>query len=591
MSAIYEKIRALQPRRSKFDLSYVKTFDCDMGQLIPVFIKHVVPGDFLKLGAEAAIRAVPALAPYFATVTAEFFSFFVPYRILMGADKELSDGSQDWEIDDHAFEIFLTGGRDGKTVVSLPRWEVGNGNVVNDNNNGENTEHVNVTVKENGKYSLWDYLEFPVDVIPQGAFPLDFSKRAYNLIYDTWFRDENFQDYISVSGNNRVMNACWKKDYFTSCLPFQQRGIAPGLPISGVLPVSFSGSSSFPATKIVFDNPKLYNFLWRSDSGEGVDLVGSAFQRDSSGLESPVLAYSDKSFPNSSRLDSMIGLHIHDSNGAISLNGSSSGFGFSSGNLTGSVDLRDAVKTDITQLRLAVQIQKWLERNARSGYRMNEFLLAHFGVAPRDETLQKPQFIGGTKAPVIVSEVLQTSQTTPGEEGSALGDMGGHTLSASSSRIGNFHVNEFGLVMTLLVVRPRASYQQGIDREWLYNTKYDFYFPEFAHLSEQMVYMAEIFAQNNNLDSNGSPIPLGYQGRYNELRRSTNKSCGGMRDKLAYWHLGRKFATVPQLNEDFMKCVPSKRVFAVQNEPVLICNVNNLCTAYRPLPAYADPSL
>ena len=561
--------------------------------MIPVFIKHVVPGDFLKVGAEAAIRAVPALAPYFATVNAEFFSFFVPYRILMGEDKELSDGSKDWEIDDHAFETFLTGGRDGKIVVSLPRWEVGNGKVVNDNNNGVNTVDVNVTVKENGKYSLWDYLEFPVDVIPQGAFPLDFSKRAYNLIYDTWFRDENFQDYISVSGNNKVMNACWKKDYFTSCLPWQQRGVAPGLPISGVLPVSFKGSSSFSAKSLVFDDPHAHNFLWRDDEGNGVNTFVSAFRRQSGPNFNPVQAYVNGTTPSTyAGLDSIKGFTAFDSKGVgVSLSGSTDGFGFSSDKITGSVDLADAVRPDVSQLRLAVQIQKWLERNARSGYRMNEFLLAHFGVAPRDETLQKPQFIGGTKAPVIVSEVLQTSQTTPGEEGSALGDMGGHTLSASSSRIGNFHVNEFGLVMTLLVVRPRASYQQGIDREWLYDTKYDFYFPEFAHLSEQMVYMAEIYAQNNNLDSNGNRIPLGFQGRYNELRRSTNKSCGGMRDQLSYWHLGRKFSYVPQLNEDFMKCVPSKRVFAVQNEPVLICNVNNLCTAYRPLPAYAEPSL
>lgn len=590
MSAIYESVPALQPHRSKFDLSYSKIFDCDMGQLIPVFCKHVVPGDYLKLGVEAAVRGNPSIAPYFATLNAEFFSFFVPYRILFGEDEADSEGNYDWNIDDHAFEKFLSGGRDGKLVIDLPRWKVNGSEVVNDNYDGTNASAINVTTTDNGKYSLWDYLEFPVGVKPEGAYPLDFPRRAYTLIYDTWFRDENYQDWCHVLTNQKVLNACWKKDYFTSALPWQQRGIAPGFPISGILPVSFGGSLSGLTLSKEFANAVSFNI-----NGNATSLYTQTFYPSSSSSANSMQSYRG----NVSTLPSLAeGYDKNNSGGTakgyVSLSNkvtlSDQEVSVKPDGLSGSVDLQEGVTFSVKDVRLALQIQKWLERNARSGWRMREFLLAHFGVAPRDETIQRPQYIGGYKAPVIVSEVLQTSQTTTGSSGKPLGDMAGHTLSASSQKIGDFHVNEFGLVMTLMVLRPKASYEQGISKEWLYRTKYDFYFPEFAHLSEQAIELAEIYAQDSgNVDSNGDPEIFGYQGRYNELRTSQDRVCAGMHDTLDYWHIGRKFSQVPALNADFVKCNPSKRVFAVQDEPAFICNVGNICTAYRPIPAYPDP--
>lgn len=604
MSAIYEKIRALQPRRSKFNLSYDKKFDCDMGQLIPVFVKHVVPGDFLKIGVQSAIRGIPAMAPYFADLKAEFFSFFVPYRILCGKTETLSNGDKDWEIDDHYFETFLTGGRDGKITVDLPRWIPTGTSVVNDNNNGTNTDDINVTVLDNGKYSLWDYLEYPIGVIPQGAYPLDFPKRAYNLIYNTWFRDENFQDFIEVENSNIVMNCCWKKDYFTSALPFQQRGIQPTLNIGGTLPVNFYGEDHLKFVSSYLGRPYSASYFTNDDSSF---YQGQITTKDSSGNlalststsslppTGSYLSYIDFPFfkfktPGVSSYLTANGIGLRpatDSHRRLYLSAfnEDSPLTKTGTGIAAFADGSQATGITVSQLRLALQIQKWLERNARSGFRMNEFLLAHFGVAPRDETLQYPQFIGGCKSPVIVSEVLQTAQDNSGNAG--VGKLTGHSLSASVSNIGKFHVNEFGLVITLMTLRPKACYQQGIDREWLYETKYDFYFPEFAHLSEQAITQAEIFA--SNVESENTDL-FGYQGRYNELRRSTDKTSGGMRNTLSYWHLGRIFSSKPILNQDFVKCNPSKRVFQVQDEPAWICDVYNQVTAYRPLPAYAEPS-
>ena len=163
-----------------------------------------------------------------------------------------------------------------------------------------------------------------------------------------------------------------------------------------------------------------------------------------------------------------------------------------------SVDLSTATTFDIADLRLAFQIQKWMERNARAGVRYTEFLKAHFGVSPRDDRLQRPEYIGGSKAPVIISEVLQTSST---DGTSPQGNLAGHGITVAQNYCGSYHATEFGLIIGLMSVMPRSAYSQGINRQWLRRTKFDFPFPEFVNMSEQAIERAELYANNMLADN------------------------------------------------------------------------------------------
>ena len=314
---IFQNVGSLNPSRSVFDLSYEKKFTCDMGQLIPVLCDEMVPGDFFQFGNEAVIRFQPLVAPILHEVNMYLHLFFVPYRILWD-----NAGTDNWET-------FISGGVDGDETPTLPRWEP-----------------TNTT-----QGSLWDYMGFPVGIDPDGAYPIDMPRRAYNLVWNEYYRDESLQTEVALT-NETILNRCWEKDYFTSSLLWQQRGTAPALPISGTTHAVWN-SSTFPA------------------STGTINLSVTAAGADPT---------------------------IHTSVNAQSVANALSAFN------ANTVDLSSATTFDIADLRLAFQIQKWMERNARAGARYTEFLRAHFGVAPRDERLQRPEYIGGSKSPIIFSK-------------------------------------------------------------------------------------------------------------------------------------------------------------------------------------------
>ena len=210
-------------------------------------------------------------------------------------------------------------------------------------------------------------------------------------------------------------------------------------------------------------------------------------------------------------------------------------------------------------------------------------LRAHFGVSPRDDRLQRPEYIGGSKSPVIVSEVLQTSST---DATSPQGNMAGHGVSASATYCGKYRATEYGLIMGIMSIMPRAMYQQGINRQWLRRSRYDFYFPEFANLSEQAILNCEIY--ETGVEATNKSI-FGYQGRYDEMRTKQNMVCGQMKSVFDYWHLGRIFSTQPLLNSSFVTCNPDKRIFAAPSEPGFIVQFANLIKAWRPMPIQSDP--
>ena len=505
----FQSVRALRPGRSIFDLSYQKKFTCDMGKLIPIMCDEVVPGDVWEIANELVARCLALVAPVMHEVNVFVHYFFVPYRIL----------DEDWES-------FITGGTDGDYAGVIPRWVPTN----------------------TAKGSLWDYLGFPTGVAPLGlSAPIDYPRRAYNRIYNEYYRDENLTSEV-LETNETILNRAWEKDYFTSALPWQQRGTAPALPISGTTTAVFAGNIDAKA-------------YW---SGE-VGTASKQLQNQSTTGTSTAVKKADAS-TNPATSEDILARVLK-----TSLDNNT-------------VNLSSASTFDVADLRLAFQIQKWMERSARGGARYTETLQSHFGVSPRDERLQRPEYIGGSKSPLIVSEVLQTSETATTPQG----NLAGHGLAVDRKYCAKYHAVEFGLIMGIMSIMPRTAYQQGIDRQWLRRSKFDFYWPEFANLSEQAIEMEEIYAVANEATNRGI---FGYQGHYDELRTKRDMVCSDMRDTFAYWHLGRIFGAAPALNSAFVVSDPSKRIFADQADPGLMVNFGNIIRAARPLPIESDPGL
>ncbi len=528
--SIFSEVRGNEVGRSVFNLSHVKRLTADMGQLLPVLFLECVPGDTMKIGCEAITRFQPLVAPILDSVDLYVHYFFVPTRLLM-------DGDKDWET-------FLTGGKDGKdNSVSLPLWSFSyaDGSSVDPKNPFSN----GVT---NGKYSLWDYFGLPIKdsatdlKVRDSNHVLGFAQRAYNFIWNEFYRDENLCDEVSLN-NGTVLYRAWKKDYFTSALPWQQRGISPALPISGNIPVTGN---------LVLTNPSFV-----ISTGNANSLVF----RGTEGVTGKTGNYGEAVRVDASILSSS----------------------------TASVNLENASTFDVAVLREAFQIQRWLELNARAGVRYTEFLKAHFGYAPLDEVLQRPEYIGGTKSEIVVSEVLQTSATS---DTSPQGNLAGHGLGAMSDFIANYTAKEFGYIVGIASWMPKPSYQQGVNRMFSRRTKYDFYFPEFAHLSEQSLTKGEVYATGDETHDNSI---FGYQSAYAEMKYMPSINTSDMRDTFSYWHLGRIFSSDPSLNAGFLTTNSAysggirKDIFAVQNEPGLIVNFSNVVEAIRPMPVYGTP--
>lgn len=506
-SKIFSQVRSLKPGRSVFDLSYAKKMSGMMGYLYPMMFDETVPGDVWDIAAEAVIRFAPMVAPVLHEIILKADWFFVPYRLLGDATRVSVDGQTLWEK-------FITGGQLGNDASVLPRTGVGGGS----------------------EGSLADHMGIPPGVNLTGDdSPISFPFYAYNLIYNEYYRDPNMEAPVALNAGN-LLTANWDPDYFVRALPFQQRGTAPAIPISGSTNAQW-GFGAF-ATPLPGGEPHI-----------GV-VQGAADMH----------LYTDTD----------TGFAISNLRNVLNSN---------------TVPLSPGVGVSISDLRLAVQLQRWMERNARSGARYTEFLRAHFGVAPRDERLDRPEYIGGLRQSIVVSEVLQTSQTSTTPQG----NMAGHGIMAGRHGIGRYHVKEYGIIMCLMSVVPRAAYQQGVNRQWLRVSRYDFYHPEFANLSEQGIMNEEIYAQNTSGSLNRTV--WGYQGRYDEMRTKQDIVAGAFRTSLNYWHLGRIFGSLPALSSTFGHVDPTTitRIFAVPGADHLYVHWGNRLKAIRPLPPQSNP--
>lgn len=496
-------VGAMRPGKSAFSLTHSKSFDCDIGQLIPLFCEEMYPGDIFDIGFELVVRAQPLVAPIMHEINAYIDVFFSPYRLLWNAKtrEDLSE-SGDW-ID------FITGGEDGLNSDTLPKWHP-------------------ATNPDVSKYSIWDYFGHPVLSSPPTADsvrPMDFPLRAYIKAWNEYYRDEDLQDEVDLDKYDlgSPLNCCWEKDYFTTALESQQRGVAMAFPISGTV-----------------------NAVWGTDS--------------------------------SSNQDTMYYDHIND----VPYIGGTKGILENN-----EVDLSGAATFDISDLRLYSRLQEWMERNMAAGVRYNEFLNVHYSKSPTDKTLDRTEYVGGIRQSVIISEVLQTESS---DASTPQGTMAGHGLSADSQYIGKYRCEEIGCLIAILRIMPRTVYTQGYDRQWIKTNKEDFYFPEFAHLSEQPVYQMELFADGNPVND---LTVFGYQGVYNWMRSRRSIVCGDLRDTLDHWNLSRQFGSAPVLDDEFVECnggiSSMKRIFSVPSVPGFIVHCLNKIKCLRPIPVIPIP--
>ena len=375
------------------------------------------------------------------------------------------------------------------------------------------------------KGDLLDHMGLPlVAGIDVNAMPI----RSANLIWNEWFRDQDLQTRRDLE-EKTLPQAAWKRDYFNTARPWTQKGPNVTLPLGNIAPVKWDNyTGSAPA----------------NDFAGMIGVSGSA----------------------------SVGVHASDLDGT-----GASSLAASSGNMLWA-DLKSADGANINDVRRAYAIQRFQEARAAWGSRYVEYLKS-MGANPADARLQRPELISTGRAKVSISEVLQTAPETGTGPTTAfgVGDMYGHGISGMRSNTFRKTFQEHGILQTFACVRPRTIYQDGIDKHWLKKDKEDYFQKELQYIGQQNVEMNEIYA-----DAANTPDDIfGYQDRYREYRETPSKVCGDFRDTLDFWHLGRKFASAPALNDDFIKCDPSKRIFNVQTEDTLWVAAQHKMTALR----------
>lgn len=532
-------------KRSRFDRSFVRKMTFDEGNLVPFFVDEVLPGDTISLTVRDFCRLATPVAPFMDNLYLDKFFFFVPNRLVW----------EHWQ--NFCFE---QEDPDDSTDYVVPTCQLAGG-----------------TAGETGIGTVWDYFALPTGLtkaLTVNALPF----RMYYLIWNEWFRDENLQKSVKIDKSDT--NAVFKQDrvadqpswifstgttyvngfalaprgkrfdYFTSALPFQQKGPGVSIGLAGTADLVLSSNN----------NPILFS------GGAGNSV-----------------------FENMSVYSAKIGkeANIQGYTGEISNKGYLK-FGSDVG-IKGYADLDSSSIFTISSLRTAFQMQKFYERLARGGSRYTEVLTSFFGVVSPDSRLQRPEYLGGSSKMININPVAQTSSTgdiTP------QGNLAAYGVSASKYHAFTKSFVEHGYIIGLLEVRADLTYQQGINKMWLRSTVYDWYWPTFAHLSEQSILNAEIYAQGTEEDKG----VFGYQERYAEYRYHPSEICGHFRSTytrpLDVWHLSQKFDSLPTLSDQFIQDKPPvDRVIAVKNYPHFLIDIGFKYHTTRAMPMYGIPGL
>lgn len=519
MPKIFEKIGARRPKTSSFDLSHEKKMSFNMGQLIPAYLQEILPGDRFTVKTETLLRLAPMIAPVMHRVDVTVHYFFVPNRIT-------------WK----GWEDFITGGRDGDDASEMP---VMNADAVN--------LHFDVG-------SLADYFGIPIrpagyaggteNYMPISQMPF----RAYQKIWNEYFRDEtintpividqdDWSDPDFINGLGALRNRSWQKDYFTSALPFTQRGAEINMPLEG------TGSVTYTPTSFIKD---VFGVPLANQTTVTTNVSGQT---------------RDDASTNLTRIENIDEVVL------------------------------DSSSVSINDFRVAHRLQKWLEKQARGGYRYIETLLSHFGVQSSDARLQRPEYLGGGTQHVIISEVLNTTGTVDSPQG----QMSGHGISAGQTNSFSKRFEEHGYVIGIISVMPKTAYMQGMPRHFTRRDKLDYAWPEFAHLGEQEIKNREIYISAAGDETIYANAVFAYQQRYAEYKYAEDTVHGDFRDTLLFYHMARKFDTRPQFNEEFLEANPTHRIFAVDDEDPAVhklwCQLYNNVKADRPLPYFGIPTI
>jgi hypothetical protein len=545
MGNVFDSIKIKKPGHSIFDLSNHHKTTLNMGDLVPVQCIEMLPTDNFQVASEAMFRMMPMVAPIMHKVDITIHHFFVPSRIL-------------WEN----WQKFISPAHPSSTHHVLPFLK--------------NTRAAGANVTEG---TLSDYFGIPLGTWGDSSLQETINALpfiAYQMIWYEYYRDQNlqlaagadltdsFQDWLQIKDGEQTTDVsrelrvlrkrAWEHDYFTSCLPFPQAGEAVGLPVEVTidLPVQYVTGTGFAqnlrnvATDTVLSgtdlNPFIQDFSGVTHWDTGSASPGGAFNIDP--------------------------------NGTMKVTGNSS-----------------ATNTTIEQLREAYALQKYLEKTARGGRRYTEWLLTEFGSVSSDARLQRPEYKGGSKSTMAISEVLQTSST---DSTTPQGNMAGHGISVlGSTGTTNIYAEEHGYMMSILSILPKTEYHQGLNKMWTRRSHFDFMLPDFAQLGEEPVLNKELVLTGDQAHDNEL---FGYLPRYSDYRYIPSRVSSDFHTTLSFWHMARDFSNIPslapKLNADFIVCDATTRIYADTNpsDRHIICHVFNTVSAKRPLPYFGIPA-